>query len=532
MERKAQDAATETHLEQLRVAEEELRQQNDELRAVRSSLEAEHARYGELFEFAPVAYLVTDLYGGILEANQPAAAMLNMRQRFLVGKPLAAFVSPDERRQFRRRLRAVDVAPSAWDVRIVPRGGSPLHVEAVVRRSTGPGARELRWMLRDVGERRRAEEEIRRLNAQLEQRVGERTVELAVERARLDAIVRHIPGGVIIAEAPSGRLVYANEAAERLLEAPILDGRTDGAALRSIRGDGWASEPFEQAVARALDAGESVAGELAEVDRADGTRAVLEISASPVRNGDGQITAGVALLFDVTERERKERAERDFVTNAAHELQTPLAGIMSAVDVLQAGAKDDPHDRERFLEHLERECRRLDRLARALLVLARVQVGVEEARRELVELQPLLDEAARDLAPAPGVKVAVDCAPDLALLTQRDVAAQLLANLGTNAAKFTARGSITFRARRARGDSVAIEVIDTGSGIAPDEQERVFERFYRADGNAGRHGGVGLGLAIAKAAADALGGSLELRSTPERGTTVRLTLPGATLVQR
>jgi PAS domain S-box-containing protein len=532
-QREAAAAEVHTHTEQLRVAEEELRQRHGELEAVRASLEAERARYGDLFEFAPVAYLVTDANGTIMEANRPAAAMLNVEEPFLVGKPLARFVAPEDRRRLRSRLARVDVEADAWDLRIVPRKRSPVHVEAVVRHSTEPGAGELRWMLRDVEERRRAEHEIRSLHAELERRVSERSVELAAERARLNAIVRQMPGGVIIAERPSGRLLYANEAAERLIGKPILAGAgEDVVAIGTTGVDQPAYAPYERALVHALETGDSVVGELVEISRPDGTHAVLEISASPIRDADGEVAAAVALLFDVTERERKERAERDFITNAAHELQTPLAGIMSAVDVLQAGAKNDPRDRERFLEHLERECRRLDRLARALLVLARVQVGVEEARRELVELRPLLDEAARELAPAPGVEVAVDCPPELALVTHRDVAAQLLANLGTNAAKFTSRGSVTFRARRGRGDFVVIEVADTGSGIAPAEQERVFERFYRVGDDSRRHGGVGLGLAIAKAATDALGGSLELRSAPGRGTTVRVSLPGATLVRR
>jgi signal transduction histidine kinase len=349
----------------------------------------------------------------------------------------------------------------------------------------------------------------------------------------VQTIVRQLPGGVAIVEAPSGQVVIANAEATRLLGDAIRAGSNAAATLRgaAFHPDGSPFEPDEWPVARSLARGETVLSEVAELTRGDGTHAILEITSAPIRDEHGRITAAVVLVFDVSERESKERAEREFVTNAAHELQTPLAGIMSAVDVLQAGAKHDPADRDRFLAHVERECRRLDRLARALFVLARVQMGVETPRPELVELRPLLDEVAADLTPAPDVRVEIDCSPELALVASRELASHLLGNLASNAAKFTARGRILFRARPAGESEVTIEVEDTGPGIGASEQRRVFERFYR--GSAGEAGsGVGLGLAIAKAATDALGGSLEIASTPGEGTTMTVTLPGAMLLHR
>jgi signal transduction histidine kinase len=215
--------------------------------------------------------------------------------------------------------------------------------------------------------------------------------------------------------------------------------------------------------------------------------------------------------------ERRERAEREFVTNAAHQLQTPLAGIMSAVEVLQAGAKEDPESRERFLAHVERECARLDRLARALLLLARLEIGVEPPRRELVELFSCLEETAASLTPAPGVAVEIECPPDLALITNRDLVAELLTNLGNNAAKYALEGSIVLRARADGETAVTVEVADTGPGIPADERGRVFERFFRGGGSESQREGAGLGLAIVKAAAEALGGHVALRSTPGGG---------------
>jgi Signal transduction histidine kinase len=117
------------------------------------------------------------------------------------------------------------------------------------------------------------------------------------------------------------------------------------------------------------------------------------------------------VLDDLTEQGRRELAEREFVANAAHELRTPLTTIIGAVEVLQAGAKDDPLERDRFLAHIERESARLARLARALLTLARAHAGQERPRSEPIALRPLLQEVADDLRPRPASSSASSARP-------------------------------------------------------------------------------------------------------------------------
>jgi len=224
---------------------------------------------------------------------------------------------------------------------------------------------------------------------------------------------------------------------------------------------------------------------------------------------------------------RKEVAEREFVTNAAHELQSPLTAIVSAIEVLQAGAKDTP-ERDVFLDHIERASARLARLARALLVLARAQTGAEAPRTELVSLESLLQDVASRLKPIEGVQVTVSCPSEAAAITNRDLIEQAVLNVAENAAKYTARGRIELAAEVSNGRA-EIRVSDTGRGIPAAEQSRVFERFYRGQGTGG--GGSGLGLAIARAATEAAGGEVELESTLGKATLVRFRLPqGASLL--
>ena len=229
------------------------------------------------------------------------------------------------------------------------------------------------------------------------------------------------------------------------------------------------------------------------------------------------------VVDDLTEQERRELAEREFVSNAAHELRTPLTTIIGAVEVLQAGAKEDPAERDRFLNHIEREAGRLARLARAMLTLARAHSGQEAPRMETVELGPLLREVAAELHPHTGVSLDVEVADGLAVDSNRDLLEQALRNLGENAAKHTARGSVVLRAY-AEGRSVAVEVEDSGPGISPEVQRHVFDRFYRGERDA--HG-FGLGLAIVRESVRTLGGRIELDSSPGEGTVFRILLAPA-----
>jgi PAS domain S-box-containing protein len=503
----------------------ELRDQRDEFAA---ALDWERERYRELFEFAPVAYLITNTAGVVQEANAAAAQLLGLSPMHLLQKPLAAFVELDARAAF--RLALGELARSAdtreFEARFRSRDGRSFEGGVIVgRMHGGEPTGLLRWLIRDVTARKHAEAEVLRLNAELEARVRQRTREVEEERARLETVIEQMPAGVIIVE-PGGELALANRQAEEIwqerFELPRTDTFPEG---RAFDREGRPLERHEWPLVRALAAGEVVAGELVGLLRADGSRAVIEVNAAPVRDGRGRIVAVVQTFWDVTARERQEAAEREFITNAAHELQTPLTAIMSAAEVLQAGAKELPEDRDRFLAHIQNECDRLARLMHSLLVLAGAQSADETVTGERLAVKPLLEEVAGRLRPANGVRLQVSCSPRLHAVANRDLAEQAIANLAGNAAKYTSEGAIRLSARRIDRDWVAIEVADTGAGVAAEERERVFERFYR--GGERDRTGFGLGLAIATQAARALGGRIELEPDgADGGTTVRLTLPG------
>jgi PAS domain S-box-containing protein len=312
-----------------------------------------------------------------------------------------------------------------------------------------------------------------------------------------------------------GIVLYASPAHERNLgySAEELVGGTLASLVHS--GD---AERVDKAFARCHATGRTPLGEF-RLRHREGFWLILDGALEPVVADDEQLVLVTAR--EVTERMR---AEREFVANAAHELLTPLAAMHAAIDVLQSGAKEVPADRDAFLDDLEHEVNRLGRLAHALLLLARVQATGEAPHLDAVAVSPLVHEIAETLRAGTEVAVDVVCGDDVAVLAERGLLERALANLAENAASHTLRGCIVLAAQLGRDGLVEIEVRDTGTGMAPAEQARAFERFYRM-GTPGA--GFGLGLAIVREVVRVLDGSVEIESEPGVGTSVRLRLPAA-----
>jgi PAS domain S-box-containing protein len=332
------------------------------------------------------------------------------------------------------------------------------------------------------------------------------------ERSRLSRLVERLHEGVVSVDR-QGHVAFASSKAKQMLSAASLD---EGRRVP----ESWLGFSLRTFVTDLFEAdGEIVE---AQVVSRDGAR-VFDVTGIPAARSE----SALLVVTDVSEREQRRRAEREFVDNAAHELRTPLAAITSSIERLQAGARDIPEKRDRFLGHIQNESTRLNRLASSLLVLARAQTREEEPRREPLALCALVEELTGGLEPRPGVDLVLDCTPQLVAWSNRDLLEHALVNLAGNAVHHTDAGTIRI-STRAKGDCVEIEVCDTGAGIAPEEIPRLFDRFYRGPTEKGR-AGVGLGLPITKDAVEALGGRVEIESTLGVGTTARIVLPGAAM---
>jgi signal transduction histidine kinase len=312
---------------------------------------------------------------------------------------------------------------------------------------------------------------------------------LATERDRLSAIFDGLTEAVIVV-GEDGEVRFSNPAARGL----VRDGQPAAALIPALR----------RAAERGSDQIPAVTIE-GRVYDVQGRRVAAE-------------HAVLLVVRDRTEELKRERAERDFVSNAAHELRNPLAGISSSIEVLREGAKDDPEARERFLHRLGQDAERMTRLTQSLLILARVEAVGEHDPAQVVDVSLAGKEAVEALGAPEGVEVETDLPADLVAEGDPVLLRQVLIGLLTNACKNTSPpGAVTLRASGGEGRTVTIEVEDSGEGIPADEQERVFERFYR--GSAQLEGeGFGLGLSIARRMVDVMGGEIGLRSVAGRGS--------------
>jgi len=320
---------------------------------------------------------------------------------------------------------------------------------------------------------------------------------LTADRNKLEAIFDGLTDAVMVVD-DEGPVRFSNSAAVELLEG----GRPPEAVLPQLR--------------RAAEVGFAAHPALRIGDRAY----AMQARALPGER------AVLAVVRDRTEEMRREFAEADFVSNAAHELRNPLAGISGAIEVLQDGAKDDPRARDHFLTRLGEDAERMNRLTQSLLTLARVEsVGAGET--EVVDVPVAIRDVVAAVEPPKHVDLVVEVEPDLAAKGDPTLLRQVMLGLLTNAFKNTPPpGTVTVRGRRDSEANVIMEVIDTGTGIPAAEIERVFERFYRRS-ETRKQEGFGLGLAIARRMVDVMGGQIGATSTEGEGSTFWVRLPVA-----
>lgn len=241
---------------------------------------------------------------------------------------------------------------------------------------------------------------------------------------------------------------------------------------------------------------------------------------------DGKFLGTVILAFDITEQEFAERNRREFTANVSHELKTPLQGIIGSAELIENGMVK-PEDMPRFIGHIRTEAQRLVALIADIIRLSQLDEG-DAMPTEPVDLLAVSQEAAENLhdaAAARNVTVSVTGQPAV-LPGVRRLIYEIVYNLCDNAIKYNRDGGRVDVTVAADAGGSSITVADTGIGIAPEHQGRVFERFYRVDKSHSKaSGGTGLGLSIVKHAVQYHHGRIELESTPGTGTTIRVVFP-------
>jgi two-component system sensor histidine kinase SenX3 len=246
-------------------------------------------------------------------------------------------------------------------------------------------------------------------------------------------------------------------------------------------------------------------------------------TAAPIGSGSVILT-----LEDRTEARRLDETRRDFVANISHELKTPIGAIGLLAETLQ-GATDDPEAITKFAASLQREASRLGHIVQEIIELSRLQAGTEVQNSDECRLADLISDAlerVRTLADVKKMRLVSDLDDSIHIELNYEQVATAVTNLFENAIHYSdPGGQIGISLKRVDGFA-EIVVIDSGVGIALEDQARIFERFYRVDPSRSREtGGTGLGLSIVKHIALNHGGDISVFSKPGLGSTFTLTLP-------
>lgn len=485
-----------------------------------ASLTANEAAYRALFHAVRDPCLLTRADGRIEEVNAAAADLLGAFPAVLRGKPLAAFVDRPDRSLFRRTVRRVTADERHAFLLLGFRHRSerivPAAVECLAHEDAAGCIARLLWVAHPLdapggvaGPDEILEEFVRVRTAAL--REARRALER--EHATLRDAVDGVPFGVLVLEAASREVVVANRALLGMLGL----AHYDRSRLRAANGD--LLDMVDWPVDRAARTRLPVLDVRVTLQRPDGGLSELLASAEPIVV-DGRMRAVVGTFVDLGARSARDRADAEFLTNAAHNLRNPLTVISTAVEILQGGAKDEPAERDRFLEHIEREVAKMLQLTRSLLTLAQADATRQPPRRRPVRAEDLLRSVAGGIELQENVELVINVPADLVAFTDEGLLEQALANLAENAARHTRAGFILLEGEGAAG-GVRFRVTDTGEGI-PDAGEDVFRRFSRRE-SAGQ--GFGFGLAIVQRIADALSAEVELESEVGVGTSVSLLVP-------
>jgi len=355
------------------------------------------------------------------------------------------------------------------------------------------------------------------------------------ESARLQATIATVPAALVIVEAPSGRVVMQNAAADTLI------GREpdDEAERRDYWEDFHATYrdgrhcPFEEWGTQRALRGEVVVGHEMIVRPPDGRTVPILVSAAPLRNDTGEIVGAVSAFQDITNLYEVDRLKSEFVSIVSHELRTPLTSIKGSLQLLLEDLPLADPDHKVLMDVALANVDRLVRIINDILDISKIEAGKLELNPRPLDVRELIDhsiQSVQQIAKGSSViltPVISDMVPKV--MADPDRTVQAIVNLLSNALKYApARSEVTLAATSEPKGLVRIAVTDHGRGIAADKLGLLFHKFQQIDGaDTRRFRGTGLGLAITKALVEMQGGSVSVTSELGKGSTFAITVPVA-----
>jgi signal transduction histidine kinase len=355
------------------------------------------------------------------------------------------------------------------------------------------------------------------------------------EKRKSEAIVESIADGLIVTDA-SMNILHMNRVIAELCE--VRQGPVIGAPLGSVIRDeriislirtcsAMDGEPADQKVS------------YLEFERGD-RRWFFRPKMTRIFDNEGALYGVLTLLQDVTQFKELDRMKSDFIATLSHEFRTPLTSMNMSVDILSQGILGPLNEKQKeLIDSAKEDCFRLTKLARELLQLSKLESGKVQLKNEELNLRSVIEASTRPLLlqfSGKNIQLLNEVDPGLPrLVADEQQISWLITNLVTNALKFTdSGGTITLRARvqpptgvnRENGETVLVEVEDTGQGIARENLAIIFDKFVQVRGiTASTPGSVGLGLAIAKEIVEIYGGKIWAESELGKGSKFSFVLP-------
>lgn len=370
--------------------------------------------------------------------------------------------------------------------------------------------------------------ELAHLNATLEERITVRTVELEDalrevnnEKEKTERIIHDITDGVIVVN-PSGEILLINPAAQRLLGCRRTPPPADLTYFSHI--------PNLQTLFR--NPAEAVTKEIELYDRTPGVRhRVLKTTAVPLNDEQGRLLGKVAVFHDITSFKEVDRLKSEFISQVSHELRTPLTSIKGYIDNLKDGiAGVLKKKQEDYLDRMAKNADHLVHIISDLLDVAQLESGKMTIRPIALSLNDLMEEVVSSLQPTVHEKrleiTFEKFKGESRIRGDHDKLAQVVTNLLHNAIKYTPPGGRITIAMQQEGTYLKTSIQDTGVGISPEQQSKLFERFYRIEQEPSvTTNGTGLGLYIAKNLIEMHGGEIRVTSEAGHGSEFSFTLP-------
>ncbi len=479
------------------------------------ALRQSEERYRSFYQKTPVMLHSIDCNGRLASVSDYWLEVLGYERAEVIGRKAIDFLTEESRREAKKhwipQLFETGVVKHA-PYRFVKKSGQIIDVllNAFAERDAS-GALQGYAALLDITERKRMEEQLHQA-----------LVEAREARDQYDALLRSVADGLIITDGDN-RIILLNHAAEDLL----------GLRMKEALGKPLGKLVKEQAlidhVTAILTGGETgVPVDLELVDQSRKEARIIQAMTSVAHDLKGGKTGAITILHDVTPERESDRLKNEFISTAAHELRTPLTSVLGYAELLTGTTELETGQQKEFLSVILKKSRVLERIVDDLLNLSRVESGrmiyVEKGYFDLgAEIEQKVRQFQREFL-SHHFELEVPQQPIMLWMDEGKIT-QAMENLLTNAIKFSPEQSLIKITCEADPNEVQVSIQDEGIGMTPEQVERVFDKFYRADTSDTARQGLGLGMTIVKSIIKAHEGEVWVKSEPGKGTMVCFTLP-------